>query len=192
MNARILAVGSLKESWQREACAEYLKRLSRYGKYETVEVPDEPEPQNGSEALSEKVLLKEGQALLKQLKSTDYVVALCINGKQLSSERLADALRDWESTGRRVVLIIGGSLGLSKEVIDRADYKLMTIASDLAARFGTSGKLAGVDVAALCAEEEIAEIYDVDATGTFVGGSAEVYPTPTDTNFLFDEFISKL
>jgi serine phosphatase RsbU (regulator of sigma subunit)/anti-sigma regulatory factor (Ser/Thr protein kinase) len=54
---------------------------------------------------------------------------------------------------------------------DRADYQLMTIASDLAARFGTSGKLAGVDVAALCVEEEIAEIYDVDATGTFVGGS---------------------
>ena len=54
---------------------------------------------------------------------------------------------------------------------DRADYQLMTIASDLAERFGTSGKLAGVDVAALCAEEEIAEIYDVDSTGTFVGGS---------------------
>lgn len=54
---------------------------------------------------------------------------------------------------------------------DRADYQLMTIASDLAARFGTSGKLAGEDVDAICAEEEIAEIYDVDATGTFVGGS---------------------
>lgn len=54
---------------------------------------------------------------------------------------------------------------------DRADYQLMTIARDLAERFGTAGKLAGEDVAALCAEEEIAEIYDVDSTGTFVGGS---------------------
>lgn len=124
MNARFLVVGSLKENWQREACAEYLKRLTRYGKYEIVEVPDEPEPQNASAVLAERVMYREGQALLKQIKPADYVVALCIRGKQLSSEQLAQSVCEWEAGGRRVVFIIGGSLGLSPEVTDRADYKL--------------------------------------------------------------------
>ncbi len=124
MNARILTVGSLKEKWQREACAEYLKRLSRYGKYEVVEVPDEPEMANSSEALNEKLIAREGQALLKQIKPTDLAVALCIQATQLSSEELAATVKKWENGGRRTVFIIGGSLGLSKEVIDRADFKL--------------------------------------------------------------------
>ena len=124
MNARILVVGSLKENWHREACAEYLKRLSRYGKYELIEVPDEPEPANASPALADRVMRKEGQALLKQIKPTDYVVALCIKGKQLTSELLASSVQQWESGGRRVVFLIGGSLGLHPEVTDRVDFKL--------------------------------------------------------------------
>lgn len=124
MNARILAVGSLKESWQREACGEYLKRLSRYGKYEVTEVPDEPEPVNSSPALSDRLIAKEGQALLKLIKPTDYVVALCIKAKQLSSEQLAEAAGRWESGGRRTVFVIGGSLGLSPEVVGRSDFQL--------------------------------------------------------------------
>ena len=124
MNVRILAVGSLKESWQREACSEYLKRLSRYGKYEVITVPDEPEPANPSDALNEKLIAKEGQALLRLIKPTDYVIALCIRAKLLSSEELAKAARQWESGGRRTVFLIGGSLGLSKDVIQRSDFQL--------------------------------------------------------------------
>ena len=124
MNARVLAVGALKENWQREACAEYLKRLSRYGKYDIVEVPDEPESTNSSPALNQKLIQKEGQAILRQVKSTDCVVALCIRGKELSSEQLAGQVRQWENAAGRTVFIIGGSLGLSKEVEDRADFKL--------------------------------------------------------------------
>ena len=123
MNALVLCVGSLKEKWQKDACAQYLTRLTRYGKYEIAEVPDEPDPAGG-ERLSEAVLLKEGQALLKRIKPTDLVIALCIKAKQLSSEELAASVRNWENTGRRVVLIIGGSLGLSKEVTDRADIRI--------------------------------------------------------------------
>ena len=87
-------------------------------------MPDEPEPANASPALADRVMLKEGQALLKQIKPTDYVVALCIKGKQLSSELLASSVQQWESGGRRVVFLIGGSLGLHPEVTDRADFKL--------------------------------------------------------------------
>ena len=124
MNAVILCVGSLKEDWQRQGVAEYVKRLSRYGKYEVCEVPDEPEPAKPSTALNDAVMEKEGRALLAHIKPTDYVVALCIDGRQLSSTELAAQTRVWETAGKRVVLVIGGSLGLSKQVTDRADYRL--------------------------------------------------------------------
>lgn len=124
MNACVLAVGSLKEKWQKDGANEYLKRLTRYGKYETCEVPDEPEPAKPSKALNDMVMEKEGKALLSRIKPNDKVVALCINGKQLSSEELAGETRKWEQEGKRVVFVIGGSLGLSDAVVARADYKL--------------------------------------------------------------------
>ncbi|MBQ4158753.1 MAG: 23S rRNA (pseudouridine(1915)-N(3))-methyltransferase RlmH [Clostridia bacterium] len=124
MNACVLAVGSLKEKWQKDGANEYLKRLTRYGKYEVAEVPDEPEPAKPSKALNDMVMEKEGKALLSRIKPNDKVIALCIDGKQLSSEELASETLKWEQEGKRVVFVIGGSLGLSKAVTDRADYKL--------------------------------------------------------------------
>ncbi len=124
MNACVLAVGSLKEKWQKDGANEYLKRLTRYGKYEMCEVPDEPEPAKPSKALNDMVMEKEGKALLSRIKPMDKVVALCINGKQLSSEDLAGETQKWAQEGKRVVFVIGGSLGLSPAVTDRADYKL--------------------------------------------------------------------
>lgn len=124
MISAVIGVGSLKENWQKEGCREYLKRLTRYGKYEMIEVPDEPEPAKPSAALNEMVMDKEGKAILSKIKPTDYVVALCIEGKPLSSEQLAAETRRWEQDGKRVVFVIGGSLGLSASVTDRADFKL--------------------------------------------------------------------
>lgn len=124
MNACVLAVGSLKEKWQKDGANEYLKRLTRYGKYEMCEVPDEPEPAKPSKVLNDMVMEKEGKALLSRIKPMDKVVALCINGKQLSSEDLAGETQKWAQEGKRVVFVIGGSLGLSPAVTDRADYKL--------------------------------------------------------------------
>ena len=102
MNACVLAVGSLKEKWQKDGAGEYLKRLTRYGKYETAEVPDEPEPAKPSKALNDMVMEKEGKALLSRIRPNDKVVALCINGKQLSSEELASETQKWEQEGKRV------------------------------------------------------------------------------------------
>lgn len=124
MNACVLCVGKLKERWQREGCQEYLKRLSRFGTYEVVEVADQPEPAKPSEALERKLVDAEGAELLRRIKQADYVVALCIDGAALSSEGLAEKVAQWTGTGKRVVFVIGGSLGLADAVARRADFRL--------------------------------------------------------------------
>lgn len=131
MNAAILCVGSLKEKYFTDACNEYLKRLTRYGSFELKQVPDLKIADksgvggaDGLTALERDVVRREGESLLKQIRRDDYVVALAIDGKQLSSAELADKCADWRMNGRRTVFVIGGSLGLSPEVLARADYKL--------------------------------------------------------------------
>ena len=124
MNTAIVCVGRLKEKYWRDAAAEYEKRLSRFGKFETVEVGDLPEPQNASPALEAQLRQKEGEAILAKLRQDDIVVALCIDGRRLDSVELADQLRRYADTGRRVAFVIGGSLGLSPEVIAHANMKL--------------------------------------------------------------------
>ncbi len=124
MNAAVLCVGKLRESWQREGCAEYLKRLSRYGRYEVIQVDDRPEPENASPAQIRQVMEREGQALLKQIRPGDRVVALCIRADAPDSLRLAEQVRRWQGDGRRTLFVIGGSNGLSDAVLARADERL--------------------------------------------------------------------
>ena len=124
MATLIIGVGKLKEAWQRDACAEYMKRLKRFGTIEIKEVPDQPEPDKPSEALNQRVKDAEGKEILSQIKPTDRVVALAINGKNYDSEGFAEKIAQWTGDGRRLVLIIGGSLGLSDDVMKRADEKL--------------------------------------------------------------------
>ena len=78
MNAAILCVGKLKEKWQQEGVNEYLKRLSRYGKYEIVQVDDLREPENASDAQIRQVMEKEGRAILARIRPEDRAIALCI------------------------------------------------------------------------------------------------------------------
>ena len=124
MNAAILCVGKLKESWQREGCAEYLKRLSRYGRYEIVQVDDLREPDNASPAQIRQIVDKEGQALLGRVKPNDRVVAMCIQAKAPDSLGFADQVKKWAAGGQRTVFVIGGSNGLSDAVLNRADERL--------------------------------------------------------------------
>ena len=124
MNCAILCVGKLREKCWQDAAAEYQKRISRFGKLEIVEVNDLPEPQNASPAQQAQVMEKEGESLLSRLKPGDHVIALCIDGPQLTSERFAKSLQAAEMRGGRQVFVIGGSLGLSQAVIQRADEKL--------------------------------------------------------------------
>jgi len=122
---RILVVGSIKESFYKEAFAEYKKRLSRYDCIEVAEVKDEKTPDKASDSVNYKILLTEGQRLLEKIRDNDFVVALAIKGRRLDSNSFAYNLDKWRSSLRgRLCFVIGGSLGLSEEVLKRADYKL--------------------------------------------------------------------
>ena len=124
MNGTILCVGKLKEKWQQDGCAEYLKRLSRYGKYEIVAVDDEREPDKASDALLRQIIDREGTALLKHIRPNDRVICLCIKAETPDSVALSKKLTAWSGDGRRNVFVIGGSNGLSDAVLARADARL--------------------------------------------------------------------
>lgn len=125
MTLVILGVGRLRERFYRDAADEYVKRLRRFGAVEEIELPDLPEPANSSPAIEQKIREKEGEAILSRIRPTDHVVALCIEGKQLSSEQLAERVSELEGRGvGRAVFVIGGSLGLSEAVIHRANERL--------------------------------------------------------------------
>ena len=124
MNGTILCVGRLKEKWQQEGCAEYLKRLSRYGRYEVLAVDDEREPDRPSAAQIAQIKDREGAALLKHIRPTDRVIALCIVADAPDSLKLSRLLTSWSGDGRRNVFVVGGSNGLSDAVLARADARL--------------------------------------------------------------------
>lgn len=125
MNITILAIGKLKEKYWRDAIAEYSKRLGKYCRLQIAELKESPLPSNPSPADEEAVKQAEGADILSRLKPADYVITLEIKGKPLSSEGLAQHLESLAVTGRSsIVFVIGGSLGLSREVSRRADMKL--------------------------------------------------------------------
>lgn len=125
MRISLICVGKLKEKYLLMAVEEYAKRLGRYCTLDIIELPDEKTPDNASEALEEQIKKKEGDRILKAIKADSYCVALAIEGKQLSSVELAEKLHSLGVGGNsHISFIIGGSLGLSAEVLDRADEKL--------------------------------------------------------------------
>lgn len=125
MKISIIAVGKVKESYFRDGIAEYSKRLSKYVKLEIIEVADEKTPDRASETEQTLIKEKEGQRILKYIKDDAYVIALCIEGKKTDSVKFADMLDKLAISGKsHIQFIIGGSLGLAKEVTDRADYHL--------------------------------------------------------------------
>lgn len=124
MNMALICMGRLKEKYWRDAANEYEKRLSRFGKFEEIELPDLPEPGEQFARCRSADLRKRGQAILQKVREDDIVIALCIGGRQLDSVQLSEKLMQLGDTGRRVVFIIGGSLGLSPQVVARANFKL--------------------------------------------------------------------
>lgn len=125
MNIKIIGVGKLKEKYFRAAIAEYAKRLSRFAKFEIVEVPDEKAPEKLSQAQMDQVMATEGERILAKIKPKEYVIALAIKGKERPSEVFAKEIADFSTYGHSdITFVIGGSLGLSPEVIKRADDQL--------------------------------------------------------------------
>lgn len=125
MKITILAVGKVKEKFYRQGIEEFEKRLSRYCKLEILEVADEKTPDRASDGEMLKIKEKEGKRLLSHIRDTDYVCALAIEGKQRSSQELADWLNQLGIQGKSsLVFVIGGSLGLHPQVLARADFLL--------------------------------------------------------------------
>lgn len=125
MNILIVSVGKLKEKYLKMGIEEYLKRLNAYAKVEVVEVSDEKAPEELSESEMVQVKQKEGERILAKISQDTYVIALAINGKMQSSEELANTLDKLATYGKsKIAFIIGGSLGLSDEVLKRANEHL--------------------------------------------------------------------
>lgn len=125
MKITIITVGKIKEKYLKDAIAEYTKRLSKYCKLEIVEVADEKTPDNASETVEDMIRSKEAERILKYVKDDAYVITLEINGKQLTSEELADKIDKLGIQGTsHIVFVIGGSIGLGKEVLAKANYAL--------------------------------------------------------------------
>ena len=125
MKITILTVGKIKEKFFSEAILEYSKRLSKYCSLEIIQVADEKTPDGASKGLNEQIREKEGERLLSKIKETSFVITLEIEGNMLDSVELAEMLQEKMVQGEsHLVFVIGGSLGLSKAVRNRADMAL--------------------------------------------------------------------
>jgi len=117
MKIKIIAVGKLKNSYLNEGVNDYLSRLNHYAKTEIIEVKDVDDTlPNAKEA--------EGTTILKNIKDKDYVIALTLKEDMIDSEDFAKKIEKYLLKVERLDFVIGGSLGLSKEVLKRANYKL--------------------------------------------------------------------
>lgn len=125
MRITVISVGKIKEKYLTLAVNEYAKRLSRYCKLVMLEAADEKTPDQASEAEEYRIKKTEGDRILKYIKDGSYVIALAIEGKMLSSEELAGKVEQLGVNGcSHITFLIGGSLGLSPEVLKLADLKL--------------------------------------------------------------------
>lgn len=125
MNVSIICIGKLKEQYWKDAIREYSKRLGSYCSLEIVELKESRFSANASTADELAVIQAEGEEILGKIKDNTYVISLEINGKKLSSEKLAEKIGELGMSGNSdVTFVIGGSLGLSEEVSRRANFKL--------------------------------------------------------------------
>ncbi len=125
MNIKLVVVGKLKEKYFKQGIAEYAKRLSRFCKFKIVEVADEQAPESLSQAQMDQVMDKEGSRILEKIKDREYVFALAILGKERSSEEFAQEIQQLATYGHSdITFVIGGSLGLAKKVLQRANTQI--------------------------------------------------------------------
>lgn len=125
MKIRILSVGKIKESYYRKAIEELKKKISVYAPIEIVEVADEKTPDKASALLEEKIKEIEGRRLLSHIRFDEYVFALCIEGEQITTKKFRNQIRQLVNQEKEsVVFLIGGSLGLHKDVVKRANAKI--------------------------------------------------------------------
>mgnify|MGYP004486411207 FL=1 len=125
MKIKIVTVGKLKEKYLKDGIAEYSKRISRFATIEIIELADEKTPDRASDSENQKILELEGNRILSKIGDREFVVVLAIEGKTLSSEEFSKQLEQASINGfSTLTFVIGGSLGLSKEVKKRANLSV--------------------------------------------------------------------
>lgn len=125
MQIDIICVGKVKEQYLRDAIAEYSKRLGRYCKLNILEVADEKTPEHASEGVERQIKAKEGERIAKHIKPDAYVIALAIDGQQVTSEGFARKIDQLGIQGvSHIQFVIGGSIGMDDAILRQANYKL--------------------------------------------------------------------
>ena len=120
----LIALGKLKEKYLRDACEEYKKRLSRYSSLNIIELNPVSLPDNPSHLQIESALKKEAEQIFSKIPEKSFKIALCVEGKGLSSEDFAQKLESLKTIGQEICLIIGSSYGLHSDVKQKSDLKL--------------------------------------------------------------------
>ena len=120
----IICVGKLKEDYLKNAILEYSKRLSKYCILNIVELPDEKVPPILSDVEKEKIIEKESNNILSHIKENSYVIALDLHGKQYTSEEFSEKMRQYTFSNSHITFLIGGTLGMSKELLNHANELL--------------------------------------------------------------------
>ena len=124
LNVKFITVGTLKESYLREACAEYEKRLGAFCRFEMIQLKEEKLPDDPSDSEIQKALEREATQIEKSISQRAYRIAMCVEGGQLSSEELAERIEKIEQTSGEIVFIIGSSFGLADSVKRNCDMRL--------------------------------------------------------------------
>lgn len=125
MKITIIAVGKIKEKFYRDAIDEYAKRLSKYCKFEVIEVADEKTPDKCSDTEEQLILSKEADKISKHIRPDMFVYALAIKGKKLDSVAFANEINQLGLSGKSsIAFIIGGSLGLHDSILKRSDKQI--------------------------------------------------------------------
>lgn len=125
MKIKVVTVGKLKEKYLKDGIAEYSKRISRFAKFEMIELSDEKTPDKASESENQKILEIEGQRILSKIADRYFVIVLAIEGKTFFSEEFSKQLEETSIKGfSTLTFIIGGSLGLSSSVKNRANLSV--------------------------------------------------------------------
>lgn len=124
LHINVICVGKIKESFFRDAILEYSKRLSRFCNLTITELQDEKIPEKASEKIEQEIKEKEGQNIISHIKKDSYVIALDLTGKELDSVALSQKIENLSISNSSITFIIGGSLGLSKQVLNYSNEKL--------------------------------------------------------------------
>lgn len=125
IKVNVIAVGKLKERYLRDACDEYIKRLGAFSKVSVVEIGEERCGDNPSDSEIENVKIKEGKRIIAKIPKSSFIIPLCIEGTQYSSEDFSKKLESVQLAGSgEITFIIGGSFGLSDEVKSLGNMKL--------------------------------------------------------------------